>query len=120
MDLEVDTVINEQTKKTNDFIPHTHLSRVNSPSTTPTHPLKVQIFSLEEMVDHQRHGLCYNCDEKYAPSHRCKEYKLFQIDMTTLALTEELTIKETPKLLVEDTNTPILEDIEPQSPLENP
>jgi hypothetical protein len=57
------------------------------------------------MADRQRRALCYNCDEKYALGHWCKEQKLFQIDMTTQALTEDISIEETPKLQVEDTNT---------------
>jgi hypothetical protein len=97
-------VINAQTKKPT-FIPHTHPPQGNSPSTTPTHPLKVQRLSPMEMEDHQRCGLYYNCDEKYALGHRCKEHKLFQIDMTTQALTEDISIEETPELQVEDTNT---------------
>jgi hypothetical protein len=43
------------------------------------------------MADHQRNGLSYNCDEKYAPGHRCKKQKLFQIDMPTQDLTEDIT-----------------------------
>jgi hypothetical protein len=58
-----------------------------------------------EITDHQRGGHCYNCDETYAPSHWCKEHKLFQIDMTTHALTKDISIKETPELQVEDMNT---------------
>jgi hypothetical protein len=30
-----------------------------------------------EMVEHQLKGLCYNCDDKYFPGHKCKEHKLF-------------------------------------------
>jgi hypothetical protein len=29
------------------------------------------------MVEHQLKGLFYNCDDKYFPRHKCKEYKLF-------------------------------------------
>jgi hypothetical protein len=68
------------------------------------------------MENRQRCGLCYNCDEKYAPVHRCKEYKLLQIDITTPTLIEEITIKETSKLPVEDTNTLTRTYIEPQFP----
>jgi hypothetical protein len=75
-------MINAQTKKLA-FIPCTHPPQGNSPRKTLTHPLKVQRLSPTEMEDFQRHRLYYNCDEKYAPSHLCKEHKLFQIDMTT-------------------------------------
>ena len=29
------------------------------------------------MVECQLKGLCYNCDEKYFPGHKCKEQKIF-------------------------------------------
>jgi hypothetical protein len=29
------------------------------------------------MVERQLKGLCYNCDEKYFPGHKCKEQNLF-------------------------------------------
>jgi hypothetical protein len=28
-------------------------------------------------IECQLKGLCYNCDEKYFPRHKCKEQKLF-------------------------------------------
>jgi hypothetical protein len=31
------------------------------------------------MVEHQLKGICYNCDEKYFPGHKCKEQKLFMV-----------------------------------------
>ena len=35
----------------------------------------------------QECGFCYNCDEKYSPSHKGKEQKLFQMDVTAPMLT---------------------------------
>jgi hypothetical protein len=29
------------------------------------------------MVEHQHKGLCYNCDDKYFPGHKCKEQNIF-------------------------------------------
>jgi hypothetical protein len=29
------------------------------------------------MVERQLKGLCYNCDDKYFPGHKCKEQNLF-------------------------------------------
>jgi hypothetical protein len=29
------------------------------------------------MNEHQLKGLCYNCDEKYFPGHKCKEQNIF-------------------------------------------
>jgi hypothetical protein len=36
------------------------------------------------MVECQLKGLCYNCDDKYFPKHKCKEQKLF------MAMTEDI------------------------------
>eukprot|EP00253_Pinus_taeda_P006430 PITA_06430 len=49
-------------------------------STTQT--LKVQKVSPTEMEKRRKQGLCYYCDEKYSPGHKCKEPKFFQIDAT--------------------------------------
>jgi hypothetical protein len=65
------------------------------------------------MADHQRRGLWYNCDENNAPGHRCKEHKLFQIDMTTHALIKDILIEETLELHVEDTKTQVQVDFKP-------
>jgi hypothetical protein len=35
------------------------------------------------MEEHRKQILCYYCDEKYAPGHKCREQKLFQIDAST-------------------------------------
>jgi hypothetical protein len=45
--------------------------------TTPSAPLKIQKLTPDEMVERQLKGLCYNCDDKYFPGHKCKEQKLF-------------------------------------------
>jgi hypothetical protein len=55
------------------FISHPKL--VNP--TTPSAPLKIQKLTKVEKDKCQLKGLCYNCDEKYFPGHKCKEQKLF-------------------------------------------
>jgi hypothetical protein len=45
--------------------------------TTPSAPLKIQKLTRDEMAEHQLKGLCYNCDDKYFPSHKFKEQNLF-------------------------------------------
>jgi hypothetical protein len=45
--------------------------------TTPSAPLKIKKLARAKMDEFQLKGLCYNCDEKYFPSHKCKEQKLF-------------------------------------------
>jgi hypothetical protein len=32
---------------------------------------------MEEMDERQLKGLCYNCDDKYVPQHKCKEQNIF-------------------------------------------
>eukprot|EP00253_Pinus_taeda_P020872 PITA_20872 len=56
-------------------------------STTQT--LKVQKVSPAEMAKRRKQGLCYYCDEKYSPRHKCKEQKFFQIDATDHSSSEE-------------------------------
>lgn len=36
-------------------------------------------LSQAEMATHRAQGLCFNCDEQFAPGHRCK--KLYIMDM---------------------------------------
>jgi hypothetical protein len=40
------------------------------------------------MRERQLKGLCYNCDEKYFPGHKCKEQKLF------MAISEDVSEEE--------------------------
>jgi hypothetical protein len=47
-----------------------------SPSATP---VKIQKLTRDEMVEHQLKGLCYNCDDKYFPRHKCKEQNIFMV-----------------------------------------
>ncbi|PNY01861.1 retrotransposon-related protein, partial [Trifolium pratense] len=39
---------------------------------TPTYKLPVRHFPSAEMRDRRSKGLCFNCDEKWGPSHRCR------------------------------------------------
>jgi hypothetical protein len=69
---EAQQVVSSQNRKPS-FIPHP--KPVNP--TTPSAPLKIQKFTWDEMVECQLKGLCYNCDDKYFPGHKCKEQNLF-------------------------------------------
>jgi hypothetical protein len=31
------------------------------------------------MAERQLKGLCYNCDDKYFPGHKCKEKNIFMV-----------------------------------------
>jgi hypothetical protein len=71
-DKEAQQAVSSQNRKPS-FIPCPKL--VNP--TTPSAPLKIQKLTRAEMAERQLKGLCYNCDDKYFPGHKCKEQKLF-------------------------------------------
>jgi hypothetical protein len=75
--------------------------------TTPSAPLKIQKLTRAEMVERQLKGLCYNCDDKYFPGHKCKEQNLF------MAISEEISEEdeETPSM----SESPESTDITPPS-----
>lgn len=54
------------------------------------------------MVERRKKGLCYYCDEKYSPGHKCKEPKFFQIDATDHNSSEEASPFEGPEEEDED------------------
>ena len=54
------------------------------------------------MVERRKQGLCYYCDEKYSPEHKCKEPKLFQIGATDHSSSEEAPPLEEPEEEEED------------------
>jgi hypothetical protein len=69
---EAQQVVSSQNPKPS-FIPHTKPVTPTPPST----PLKIHKLTRAEMVEHQLKGLCYNCDDKYFPRHKCKEQNIF-------------------------------------------
>jgi hypothetical protein len=64
--------------------------------TTPSAPLNIQKLTRAEMAEFQLKGLCYNCDDKYFPGHKCKEPKIF------MAISEDIS--------EEDVETPLVPD----------
>jgi hypothetical protein len=64
--------------------------------TTPSTPLKIQKLTRDEMDECQVKGLCYNCDEKYFPHHKCKEQNCF------MAISEDIS--------EEDVETPLMSE----------
>jgi hypothetical protein len=58
------------------------------------------------MVERQLKGLCYNCDDKYFPGHKCKEHKIFMV------VTEDIS--------EEDVVVPPVEELPPPSDLTPP
>lgn len=67
-----------------------------------TQTLKVQKVSPTEMAESRKQGLCYYCDDKYSPGHKCKEPKFFQIDATNHSSSKETPSFEGPKEEYED------------------
>jgi hypothetical protein len=45
----------------------------------PATPLKIHKLTRDKMVERQLKGICYNCDDKYFPKHKCKEQNLFMV-----------------------------------------
>jgi hypothetical protein len=75
--------------------------------TTPSAPLKIQKLTRDEMDERQLKGICYNCDEKYFPSHKCKEKKIF------MAISEDISEEDVETPFVSE--SPESTDITPPS-----
>jgi hypothetical protein len=78
--------------------------------TTPSTPLKIQKLTRAEMDEHQLKGLCYNCDDKYFLSHKCKEQNIF------MAISEDISEEDVETPLVSE--SPEITNITP--PLDPP
>jgi hypothetical protein len=104
-DKEEKHIVSSQNRKPS-FIPHTKLVNLTTPST----PLKNKKFTRAEMAKHQLKGLCYNCDEKYFPGHKCKEQNIF------MAISEDILEEDVETPLVSESPKPT--DINP--PLDTP
>ena len=52
------------------------------------------------MVERQLKGLCYNCDEKYFPGHKCKEKNIF------MAIFEDISEEDVETPLVSESPEP--------------
>jgi hypothetical protein len=92
---EAQQVVFSQNKKS-PFVPRPQPANPNPPVT----PLKGQKLTRAEMVERQLKGLCYNCDEKYFPGHKCKEQKLF------MAISEDVPEEDVTVPLVEELSLP--------------
>ena len=57
-----------------------------APSLLESKPrLPIKRISPVQMEERKKKGLCYNCDEKWAPGHKCKSAMLFLLDYVELA-----------------------------------
>ena len=52
--------------------------KVNKEESSSRHPSAIRRMSPAELKERRDKGLCYNCNDKFAPGHRCK--KLFLIE----------------------------------------
>jgi hypothetical protein len=102
--LEVETIINSQHPRSS-FTPKGKFVAIGS----STQPFKIQRLSPEEIADRQRKGLCYNCDEKWVKGHRCREQKLFHMDVNVSVTVDEVSPKEISE--EESEQTPPIPDI---------
>jgi hypothetical protein len=101
-DKEEQQVVSSQNQKPS-FIPCT--KPINP--TTPFAPLKIQKLIGAEMAECQLKNLCYNCDDKYFPGHKCKEQNLF------MAILEDISEEDVETPLV--CESPETTDITPPS-----
>ena len=46
----------------------------------------IQETLLAEMLARREKGLCYNCDERFGPGHRCKKQQIFILETMEEAL----------------------------------
>jgi hypothetical protein len=104
-DKEAQQVVSSQNRKPS-FIPR---PKPVTP-TTPFAPLKIQKLTRAEMVECQLKGLCYNCDDKYFPGHKCKEQNIF------MAISEDISEEDVETPIVSE--SPEITDITP--PLDPP
>ena len=51
-------------------------------------PSKIPIkrISAAQMEERKKRGLCYNCDDKWAPGHKCKQATLFLLEGVEVSL----------------------------------
>lgn len=56
--------------------------------------IPVQKVSLAEMKERRYKGLCYLCEEKWNPSHKCKKAKFFVLEGTKLFQEEKLEVEQ--------------------------
>ena len=67
----------QESSKTNwqESLTNKHDSKAESSANVP-----IQKITSNQMEERRKKGLCYYCDEKWQPKHKCKGLKLFMID----------------------------------------
>ena len=71
---------------------------------SPPSPLPIRRVTTPEMQDRRNRGLCYNCDDKYHPGHRCtkKQFLLLLADEPPASETSEPTPDSPVSCTIED------------------
>ena len=54
--------------------------KVPSLTVNKNNGIPIKRISLAQMEERKKNGLCYNCDEKWGPGHKCKNDMLFLLD----------------------------------------
>jgi hypothetical protein len=67
-----------------------------------------------------KQGICYYCDEKYSPCHKCCEKKFFQIDVSSSTSSEDILSDEAIELEETPPIVPIPDLVTPPMELEEP
>jgi hypothetical protein len=69
---ESQQLVSSQNQKPS-FIPHIKPITPTPPFT----PLNIHKLIRAKMFERQLKGICYNCDDKYSPGHKCKKQNIF-------------------------------------------
>ena len=56
--------------------------------------IPIKRISLAQMEERKNKRLCYNCDDKWAPGHKCKSAKLFLLEGVEIVLASTVQITE--------------------------
>ena len=57
--------------------------------------IPIKRISPVQMEDRKKKGLCYNCDDKWSPGHKCKSAKIFLLEGIELGLDPQSGVKIT-------------------------
>lgn len=71
-------------------------------STVATTVYPVKKLTQQELRERREKGLCFSCDEKYTPCHKCKNQKLFRLEILQMKRENrrwKLRIKLNPQIL---------------------
>ncbi|CAM8956889.1 unnamed protein product [Rhodiola kirilowii] len=93
-----------------------------TPTQSPQSRLPIRRLTAAEMTDRRSRGLCYNCDERFVPGHRCKpQFQCLLIDPLADDILDELDDTTPPLFDPPDTSQPLpVHPDMPQTSLDTP